>query len=259
MDSVMKDRPAESIMRSRSTESAVDICPWHLCVLIPARNEEQLLPRCLHSVLAAVAEVPAPNTCDLIVAVDSSTDRTVEVAEQLLRGRGRVVITNEGVVGSARAHAARAALERYDGPNSRCWLANTDADCIVRPEWLNQHLALAANHVEALAGIIDVDSFEGHDSIVEERFRATYIIPPDGSHSHVHGANLGVRADVYLKAGGWRDVGTGEDHDLWSRLTNIDARRYSTSRVTVLTSGRRVGRAPRGFADALAAHNESAA
>ena len=49
-------------------------------------------------------------------------------------------------------------------------------------------------------------------------FRETYEIRPDGSHPHVHGANLGVRADAYLRAGGWADLRTAEDHDLWRRL-----------------------------------------
>jgi hypothetical protein len=112
---------------------------------------------------------------------------------------------------------------------------------------------------EAVAGTVDVDTFEEHGPMVEARFRASYLVRPDGSHPHVHGANLGFRADAYLDAGGWRDLGTGEDHDLWTRLARIGARRVSTSRTEVLTSGRRVGRAPHGFAEALAAHNETAA
>ena len=48
--------------------------PWHICVLIPARNEEVLLPRCLRSVLKASARLPANVTFDIVVAVDSSTD-----------------------------------------------------------------------------------------------------------------------------------------------------------------------------------------
>jgi glycosyltransferase involved in cell wall biosynthesis len=50
--------------------------PWHICVLIPARNEEVLLLRCLHSVLKACALLPASVTCDVLVVVDSSTDMT---------------------------------------------------------------------------------------------------------------------------------------------------------------------------------------
>jgi hypothetical protein len=75
---------------------------------------------------------------------------------------------------------------------------------------------------------------------------------------HVHGANLGVRADVYRRAGGLRDLRTAEDHDLWRRLIQLSARTVSTSRIEVVTSSRRVGRAPHGFADSLAAYNKAA-
>jgi cellulose synthase/poly-beta-1,6-N-acetylglucosamine synthase-like glycosyltransferase len=230
--------------------------PWHISVLIPARNEEELLPRCLDSVLAACAVLPCSVTSDVIVAVDSSNDMTHKISEQMLRGHGIVVLTQAGIVGSARALAAKTALERYVGPRRNCWLANTDADCCVPRTWLIDQLALAEQNVQAIAGIVEVDSFAEHSFGVALRFRDSYLIQPDGSHPHVHGANMGVRADAYLRAGGWGDLETAEDHDLWKRLRKIGSRHLSVDRVKVLTSGRRVGRAPHGFAGALAAHNE---
>ncbi len=237
--------------------------PWHIAVLIPARNEEQLLPRCLRSVLAARSRLPASVTCDIAVAVDCSTDRTLQIASRMLQGSGIVVCTDAGAVGHARALAAEAALARYSSRYgaywNHCWLANTDADCCVPETWLKDQLALAARNIEAVAGTIDVDTFSEHAAHVAERFRATYLLSPDGTHGHVHGANLGVRADAYLRAGGWSPLATAEDHDLWRRLSSVATRRLSLSRLRVSTSGRRTGRAPHGFADALAAHNESAA
>lgn len=231
-------------------------CPWHIGILVPARNEEELLPRCLHSIAAACAALPAGITFDVIVGVDSSTDLTREIAERMLFGYGIAVTTQARAVGRVRTLAAHTALLRYAGPLQRCWLANTDADCCVPKSWLLDQLAAASQGVEAIAGTVDVDSFCQHLPGVDLQFRRTYMIHPDGSHPHVHGANLGVRADAYLKAGGWSHVETGEDHDLWSRLTEAGLRRLSSSAITVLTSGRRVGRAPNGFAEALAAHNE---
>lgn len=228
---------------------------WHVGVLIPARDEEELLPRCLRSVRAACKVLPASVTVDLVVVVDSSSDRTLEIAQKMVRGMGVVACADLGVAGQARGLAAALALDRYKGDRSRCWLANTDADCIVPKQWLASQIALAAADVEAVAGTVAVDTFREHDAIVEARFRETYLIRQDGWHSHVHAANLGVRADAYLRAGGWHDLATGEDHDLWRRLEAIGARRLSTSRIEVLTSGRRVGRAPHGFAEALGAHN----
>jgi hypothetical protein len=196
-------------------------------------------------------------TTDVIVAVDSSTDRTRAIAKTMLAGRGTAIATTAAMVGRARAVAAETALRRYRGPLSRCWLANTDADCCVPESWLVDQLAIASEDVDAIAGTVDVDSFSDHGSGVDELFRKTYLIHPDGSHPHVHGANLGVRADAYLRAGGWRSLETAEDHDLWNRLLEIGSSRRSIGHMTVLTSGRRVGRAPRGFAGALIALNEA--
>lgn len=237
----------------------MNILPWHIAVLIPARNEEKLLPRCLDSVLAAASSVARFGTVDIILAVDSSSDRTAQVGHQIIRGRGITIRTTVGIVGRVRALAAGIALKRYSGSRSRCWLANTDADSAVPRSWLSSQISLALEGVEAIAGTIDIDSFEEHGPLVRERFHNAYVIRPDGSHSHVHGANFGVRADAYLKAGGWGDISCGEDHDLWRRLVKVGARRVSVDRIRVVTSGRRKGRAPHGFAEALAAHNETAA
>lgn len=229
---------------------------WHIAVLIPARDEEDLLPRCLHSVLAARSRLPAAITTDIIVVADNCRDATAQIARSTLHAAGTVVCAAAGRVGLARGMAAQAALARFQGDVSRCWLANTDADCEVPPTWLLDQLSLAQQGYAAVAGIVDVDGFTDHLPVVESRFRSTYKIHADGTHPHVHGANLGVRADAYLLAGGWNPLETAEDHDLWRRLRANAGPHLSDARLQVLTSGRRVGRAPLGFAGALARHNE---
>lgn len=229
--------------------------PWHIGVLVPARNEEALLPRCISSILAARKRLPEEVTCDIVVVVDSSTDRTREIAETLLLGNGIVVPIDAHAVGMARSVAAKVLLQRYSGSLKYCWLANTDADCEVPINWLDDHLAIARQGTDAVAGIVDVDSFAEHDPFVRERFRHSYRIHADGTHPHVHGANMGVRADAYLRAGGWLALETAEDHDLWKRLHQTGHHPLSAAKLLVTTSGRKNGRAPHGFAEALAAHN----
>ena len=231
----------------------------HVAVLIPARNEEALLPACIHSVLRACRALPGNVTFEVVIAVDSSTDRTLAIGKKLLSGSGRVITTNAASVGEARSCAAKRALEGYAGNAAHCWLANTDADCRVPENWLVQQLLLAQAGAEAIAGIVDVDDFSEHECEVERLFRETYLIRPDGTHPHVHGANIGVRADTYLRAGGWSSHATGEDHDLWSRIPSSGGVKLSVAKLKVVTSGRRVGRAPAGFAAALSAHNMAVA
>jgi glycosyltransferase involved in cell wall biosynthesis len=229
--------------------------PWHIAIVIPARDEQELLPRCLRSVQEARLMLPSHITSDLIVLADQSTDDTLSIAQEIVEENGIVVEIEAGCVGTARALGVQFALERYEGARSRCWLANTDADCEVPVTWLQDQVVYANAGIAAVAGIVDVDSFVEHESFVSERFRLSYFVNADGTHPHVHGANLGVRADAYLQAGGWQNLSTAEDHDLWRRLHSGRHQRISDARLCVLTSGRRVGRAPLGFADALAAHN----
>ena len=136
--------------------------PWHVSILIPARNEEKLLPRCLQSVFISLSMLPPCVTTDVIVAVDRSTDLTYQIAKDMTRGRGLAISIDSGVVGKARAEAAETAMRRYKGPWNRLWLANTDADCVVPDTWVIEQLLLAGKSVEAVAGTVEVDSFEEH-------------------------------------------------------------------------------------------------
>lgn len=74
---------------------------------------------------------------------------------------------------------------------------------------------------------------------------------PGFPNGHVHGANLGVRADVYLAAGGFAPLAESEDNDLVDRLAGSGARLLAADSCEVLTSGRRFGRTPGGYAGYL--------
>jgi glycosyltransferase involved in cell wall biosynthesis len=104
---------------------------WHIAIVIPARDEQDLLPRCLHSVQEARLLLPSHITSDLIVVADQSTDETYSIAQALIQESGVVVEIEAGCVGTARALGVKCDLQRSNGPRDRCWLANTDADCEV--------------------------------------------------------------------------------------------------------------------------------
>lgn len=67
----------------------------------------------------------------------------------------------------------------------------------------------------------------------------------------MHGANLGIRASAYLAAGGFRPLRTAEDHMLLAAATEAGCAVVQARDITVETSGRRWGRAPRGFSNLL--------
>jgi glycosyltransferase involved in cell wall biosynthesis len=224
----------------------------HVTVVIPARDEAAALSRTLRSIDHALSSLPCGTTGECVVVLDSCRDHSARVTADALtqwRSPSIVLETDVACAGAARELGSRVALERAAHDVRHIWLANTDADTVVPADWLNVQLDLADHGADAVAGIVELDV--DADDRLRRAFGASYRLGRDGTHRHVHGANLGVRADVYRAVGGWRHLRTGEDHDLWKRLLAA-GRCVSATASVVRTSGRLAGRAPHGFAADLA-------
>lgn len=221
-----------------------------ISVVIPACNEEVLIESCLASVFASVltvrrelgAHAPA---IDVVVVADRCEDATVALA----RAAGATVATIEArSVGTARRTGVALALRRGLGPHARRWIANTDADSTVPTNWLVDQVAIAGRGFEVMIGTVRPD-FADLTPEQEDLWRATHA--RGFANGHVHGANLGVRADAYLAAGGFLDAAESEDTDLVERLAARGARMLATDGCEVVTSGRQLGRTPGGYAGYL--------
>jgi glycosyltransferase involved in cell wall biosynthesis len=230
-----------------------------VAVIVPAHDEGTLIGRCLASLRRALAH-PAVAALDrrVVVVADRCADDTAAVARRAIaRGlAGAVAHVDFRSAGRARAEGVAVALAAWPAADpAATWLANTDADTRVPADWLARQVGAAAQGYAAVAGIVDVDTFAGHHHRARMRglFRATYHIPEDRPHPHVHGCNLGVRADAYLHAGGWPAVDLAEDHRLWNAIRSRGWRCLSDRWLRVITSGRPDGRARGGFADTLVA------
>ena len=162
-------------------------------IVVPARNEQDLLPAALQALDRAAQPVRRRGVVvDLLVVADSCTDATATVAQSAAVD---VLEVSVGAVGPARAAGFKALLRRHLGiPRDRFWLASTDADSRVPANWLVGQLALAAAGADLVVGTVEVDDWSSHPPHVEARWRAGYD-PRDG-HGHVHGANDGARADA---------------------------------------------------------------
>ena len=154
--------------------------------------------------------------------------------------------------GSARRLGVDAALAHFnDKELGQIWLANTDADTLVTRDWITVQLSLADSGIAAVAGIVTLEEDGSREA--HEIHRASYLTNLDGTHGHVHGANLALRADAYVDAGGWAHRALAEDHCLWNRLKHRGWRLCSPVSSVVVTSARLIGRARGGFADSLKA------
>ncbi len=223
----------------------------HVLIVIPAHNEQRRISRALAAVSVARSALPFSISSSVVVAADSCTDNTWAAARRMMGASDLVLETRHRSAGRARRTATAAGLEKISFVSQRVWIANTDADSVVAPDWLTMQVRLANEGARAVAGVVSLAADEC-DPDLFHRFQRAYLIHHDGTHPHVHGTNLGVRADAYFSVGGWPRIKTGEDQTLWRRLRAAGHPTVSTSSLVVQTSARLRGRAPDGFAKDLA-------
>lgn len=214
-----------------------------LGVVVPAHDEQELLPGCLDALARAVRALDGRATVRTVVALDACTDGSAGVARAAGATTVRLVARR---VGAARRAGVDALLAT--GPVD--WIATTDADSAVPAGWLHAHLDALADGHDALVGTVAVTDWADHPDDVRSWFRDVYDLSGD-PHPHVHGANLGVRTSAYRAVGGFAPLRTGEDVALVAALGAGGHRVHRTRTTPVATSARRVGRAEHGFAGRL--------
>lgn len=233
-------------------------------VVVPARDEEAYIERCLDSVVAALlaarAATPALQVA-VCVVLDRCTDATAARAGRVGAGVDVELVHNDQplTVGELRDRGLRRLLRRPSacGPAwvpGRTWLLSTDADTVVGRTWVLDQLRHAAAGADAVAGLADLADPAALSAAALRAYQQLLARGErPGGHAHVYGANLGVRADAYLAVGGFPAIAHGEDHGLANRLRAAGYRLVTATDGRVTTSARLRGRAGGGLADLLQA------
>ena len=214
-------------------------------VVIPAADEQDELAECLDALLVAktLANRQLDISVRILVVLDACSDRSAEVVSRTAGVEALCV--SHRCVGRARAAGATRVVQDASDLK-RVWLASSDADSRVPSHWLTAMAEHANAGGELVLGTVTPDLPRATLATWRARHRLV-----DG-HPHVHGANLGIRADVYAAAGGWPPLAAGEDEVLAARASAIaGARVVRTAQNSVRTSAREVARAPRGFSSYL--------
>lgn len=208
-------------------------------IVIPAHNEEQSIGACIASARAAAA---APELVGeavrIVVVLDDCDDATAAIARTM---GVDVLAVQARNVGAARAAGALACLAL-----GARWLAFTDADTLVSPGWLAAQLAHAS---DAVCGTVAVDDWSAHGEPLRALHAAHY--QDAAGHRHIHGANLGISAQAYRRAGGFKPLATSEDVAMVQALEASGAQIAWSAAPRVVTSARRDHRAPDGFGATL--------
>jgi glycosyltransferase involved in cell wall biosynthesis len=207
-------------------------------VVVPVYNEAALLGTCLDAIARAAQDSRLEGEpVEVVVVLDACTDRSAAVA---VRHWAQIVSLEAHCVGAARALGASFVLD-----SGARWVAFTDADTIVPPDWLGAQLACAA---DAVCGPVWISDWSTHPPGVRERFLQRYGAV---GARHVHGANLGLSAAAYRAAGGFLPLPKGEDAALISSLIDRGGEIAWNASPRVITSARWESEIEGGFASLL--------
>ena len=170
-------------------------------IVVPAYNEELLLPACLDS----LAQQDYAGDIEVIVVDNASDDRTAEVATR----RG-VMVVSESLRGysSALARGFKSATGEI--------VATTDADTVVPRNWISLLVREYESHPDVVA--------VGGEIVFRDANRAARVFTQgilpllvrlDRSNpagAHLWGANFSVRRAAFDAAGGWLEEFERREH-----------------------------------------------
>jgi hypothetical protein len=231
-------------------------------VTIPVNNEEALLGEALAALEACLEEIASDDLqVGVAVVLDSCSDASGDIARRWKYGvesKSRLGVTlvecDAHSAGRARALGCVALLDQFhDVSDERIWLATTDADSRVPRNWLHAQINEHEHGADVWAGRVSVAEWSTKRAHVARTWQWAY----DHERHPIHGANLGFNAEQYLLVGGFQSLVTGEDRALLAALTQQGAVAHFDSSTQVVTSDRRIARAPDGFASVLIALDHS--
>jgi peptidoglycan-N-acetylglucosamine deacetylase len=202
-----------------------------ISIVVPALNEEKMLPACLESLKKQNSKVEY----EIVVVDNGSTDNTVQVAKN---NGVRVISCPQKGVAFARQAGAEAAKGEI--------IIQVDADTIYPDTWLAKIAVKFTNRKKAvaIAGRYVYDVPTGW-SPMETFYRSSLNrlgLLLLGFPVAVSGANFAFRKEAFLKAGGYDAKSLYPDQWGIARRLHKYGRIYYVHDIIVKTSTRRIAK-----------------
>lgn len=194
-------------------------------VIIPARNEEENIERCISSVLCN--DYPE-NLYEVIVVDDFSVDATARIIKKMQQQFSNVkLIELKNFVGTQLNSYKKKSIETAIANSSYEWIVTTDADCRVSKHWLklfdnfiqkNDPVFIAAP-VKFFNDSSFISIFQSLDFLSLQGITAASVSA--GFHSMCNGANLAYKKDAFNSVNGFKgvdNIASGDDMLLMHKI-----------------------------------------
>ncbi|MFC3695729.1 glycosyltransferase [Chenggangzhangella methanolivorans] len=236
-----------------------------VCVCVPARNEQDRLPRLLRSLAQQDWEAPLP----VVIALNNTSDGSRDVVQRLaseLADRLRVFVDEQDFepsvahAGSARRRAMDVGLDIVGGDDGAV-LLTTDADARPPRDWVRRNVETIIDGADLVGGALMLGEDEAVPLLVRSRWEALSaywravraiedeIDPvawdPPPRHGDHTGGSLATTAVAYRATGGVPAIPVGEDgaYVMKARALGFRLRHPATvwTRVSPRTDARAIG------------------
>lgn len=194
---------AYAVLTMRRSRRPPDAALASVTVLVPCRNEQEDLPRCIASLQAL--DFP-PEKLEILLVDDNSTDQTPAIiAEACTRdARFRTVKTEAHFSDRLRAKARALAVGAQHAKHQ--WLFILDADATVGPLWARNMLSCANGDTGLIGGLVLTEprGFVGACEAAVTGWVMPAAAAPTrfGGKPIICGPNMGVLAQMYRDSGG---------------------------------------------------------
>jgi GT2 family glycosyltransferase len=231
------------------------------CVVVPARNEEDLIGSCLRALSAQVG-IPHEQY-EVLLVLDGCEDETEARAREVAARHPLVRLHPLEGPGKGSGPARRVGMDAacarlLEVGRTEGLIASTDADTVAAADWLAAQLEAVSGGARAIGGRIDLAD---DDSLPQSVYRwhaeqgrlrhEKLLSDPDHAgkteHWQFSGASLALTAEVYQRVGGLEPLVALEDEHLEHVLRQHSIPIERLLSVRVKTSPRLVGRAKRGL------------
>lgn len=204
-----------------------------ISIIIPARNEENNIEKCISSILGQ--DYPK-HLFEVIVVDDHSTDGTADVVSKFNAQGVRCIALKDFLTAGETVAYKKKAIAAGVSVSKGTLIITTDADCTAPPEWL-KYIAAIYQAEDPVMIVAPVD-FTNNGSIVEI-FQSLDFMSMQGITGAAHqmglgnmsnGANLAFSKAAYQAVNGYEGVehfASGDDYLLMMKLQQAFPTRIS--------------------------------